>query len=240
MLSDVEVTVADLPGLVLARSNGNQIEIDANAAGHGWFVDPTAGDDSEFDASGIALDGSGAEGDVDLLTVLMHELGHVLGFEHDSLPIMEHSLSTSERWQITSDSSTESTVLIAESLATPNKSTVNTEVAVSISAGAGNVNASTGETLMTGVEPVESELATSTEFPVADHRLTVLRVDGSIAEASPVDDTREDRRIAITDDVDSDARAITQRFLDIGVHHELQNIPWFHVLEFGRSPFRLP
>jgi hypothetical protein len=96
-LAAAEVTVADLPGLVLARNNGTQIEIDRDAAGHGWFVDNTPAEDSEFDANGRALTGSGADSDIDLMTALMHELGHVLGFEHGDSTIMAASLTTGER-----------------------------------------------------------------------------------------------------------------------------------------------
>jgi hypothetical protein len=58
--------------------------IDINAAGYGWFVDTTPYDDSEFDEYFGQLQAnpsSPASGDMDLLTVVMHELGHVLGFE---------------------------------------------------------------------------------------------------------------------------------------------------------------
>ena len=54
------------------------------AAGYGWFVDETPGDDTEY-AQGAqawqlaAVAGSPAAGRLDLLTVLCHELGHMLG-----------------------------------------------------------------------------------------------------------------------------------------------------------------
>jgi hypothetical protein len=58
--------------------------LDRDAAGHGWFVDATPGLDDEFSVLadvglGTVLTGSGASGRMDLVTVLAHELGHVLG-----------------------------------------------------------------------------------------------------------------------------------------------------------------
>jgi Ca2+-binding RTX toxin-like protein len=71
-LHDVEFQVGDLSGQILGLSGNGTVFIDADAAGYGWFVDPTPLDDSEF--TGGTADG------MDLLTAVMHEFGHVLGF----------------------------------------------------------------------------------------------------------------------------------------------------------------
>src|SRR5262249_27175857 len=61
-----------------------RIEIDDDASGFGWFVDTTPNDDTEFVPTDVpgefrAPEGSPAYGRIDLLTVLSHELGHVVG-----------------------------------------------------------------------------------------------------------------------------------------------------------------
>ncbi len=89
ILENVTVEIVDLPGNRLGQSLGNHVWIDLDAAGYGWFIDATPGDDVEFsrrtgtDALMATLD-SPARGRVDLLTTLMHEFGHVLGYEHAS------------------------------------------------------------------------------------------------------------------------------------------------------------
>jgi hypothetical protein len=95
----------DLPGAMLGQEDGGIIELDSDAAGHGWFVDPTPGDDVEFGPDGRALAGSGAAGTMDLLTVVLHELGHLLGFEHGALPFMSETLAAGVR--LTPETTTE-------------------------------------------------------------------------------------------------------------------------------------
>jgi hypothetical protein len=82
-LQNVRVAVADLPGAQIGLADGNTIYIDRDAAGHGWFVDPTPSLDEEFAAvlgrnSLNAVD-SRAVDQIDLLSVVEHEMGHVLG-----------------------------------------------------------------------------------------------------------------------------------------------------------------
>ena len=56
--------------------------LDLNAAGHGWFVDQTPALDEEYsvssDARLKAIDPRAVDR-IDLLSVVEHELGHILG-----------------------------------------------------------------------------------------------------------------------------------------------------------------
>jgi len=86
LLHEVSFQIVDFNDLTLGRAIGDTVLIDADAAGFGWFVDTTPYDDTEFrrenvDGELLATASSSAYGDMDLLTVVMHELGHVLGFE---------------------------------------------------------------------------------------------------------------------------------------------------------------
>ena len=50
-MAGVSVQVADLSGGLLGETIGKTILIDSNAAGYGWFVDPTPALDEEFTPS---------------------------------------------------------------------------------------------------------------------------------------------------------------------------------------------
>jgi hypothetical protein len=73
LLSRVVFTIEDLPGATLGVAGSQAISIDANAAGYGWFIDATPLDDREF------TDGTLPLTTMDLLSVVMHELGHTAG-----------------------------------------------------------------------------------------------------------------------------------------------------------------
>jgi VCBS repeat-containing protein len=90
-LDRVQLRVADLGANLVGetRATGNNyvVTIDDNAGGFGWFTDPTPAIPDEF-AHQVstyafqALAGSPAADHMDLLTVIAHEFGHVLGFGH--------------------------------------------------------------------------------------------------------------------------------------------------------------
>ena len=88
-LAGVNVKLADLPGKTLGEASGSTIWIDNDAAGYGWFVDSTPTDDEEFanhlpaSPELVADNGSPAANRVDLLTTVMHEMGHILGYADD-------------------------------------------------------------------------------------------------------------------------------------------------------------
>jgi hypothetical protein len=79
-LASVNYTIGSLPPEVLGEwsAKTNTVTFSPDAAGYGWFIDPTPGQDVEF-ANGNALPWSQAAGREDLLTAVLHEMGHIAG-----------------------------------------------------------------------------------------------------------------------------------------------------------------
>ncbi len=86
-------SVADLPGDLLGMAFESGIVVDLNGAGYGWFIDATPLADEEFD-NGVTVAGA-LSSRMDLVTVVAHELGHLLGLDDldSDLDVMSDRLS---------------------------------------------------------------------------------------------------------------------------------------------------
>ena len=83
-LESVPVQVGNLGTSILGLEAAGVITINQTAAGYNWYVSAGSGSSQAFglagpDGESLAGPGSPAADDVDLLTVLEHELGHVIG-----------------------------------------------------------------------------------------------------------------------------------------------------------------
>ncbi|WP_372742966.1 hypothetical protein, partial [Neptunomonas sp.] len=78
MLLKTDVRIEDLGGSLLGVTSGQTVSLDDDAAGYGWSD---------------SLDDVDAD-EIDLLSVLTHEFGHVLGYDHD---VMGDTLAVGER-----------------------------------------------------------------------------------------------------------------------------------------------
>lgn len=80
----VKFELTEIGGWCLGSSSEGLVQLDRKAAGHGWFIDPTPMDDDEFakpvsaTCAYTAPQGSPA-GRIDLLTTVLHEMGHAAG-----------------------------------------------------------------------------------------------------------------------------------------------------------------
>ncbi len=72
LLRTLTVEIVDLPELGLGWTDGTIVQVDFNAAGHGWSTRTMAG----------RGDGLVEAGRMDLMSVLAHEFAHALGYEH--------------------------------------------------------------------------------------------------------------------------------------------------------------
>jgi hypothetical protein len=86
LLESATYEIGNLSGATLGYTwaSARTVVIDASARGLGWFSDPAPLQDEEFSADGkgelTALPGGPAAGRMDLLTVVLHEMGHLVGW----------------------------------------------------------------------------------------------------------------------------------------------------------------
>lgn len=103
LMRQPSIVIGDLPGSAIGRVWGGVITLDHNAAGHGWFVDATPHASEEFapvaGSSSLTATGLFDRNRIDLLTTLMHELGHLAGLPDVSNPdsVMHATLETGIR-----------------------------------------------------------------------------------------------------------------------------------------------
>jgi hypothetical protein len=95
-LRGLDIRVADLGGRTLAKAAGHVIWLDDNAAGRGWFVDRTPRSDSEFTRAGNQAE----QHRVDLLSVLEHEIGRLLGRGDEAVGVSQDTLAAGTRWTV--------------------------------------------------------------------------------------------------------------------------------------------
>jgi YDG domain len=93
---DVQIQIGTTGQGVLGNTAGNVITIDPSAAGFGWYLGTTNGafQPTSNSANQVASPGSPAAGHMDLLTVVEHELGHILGYADVAAGAAPDSLMT--------------------------------------------------------------------------------------------------------------------------------------------------
>jgi hypothetical protein len=98
-LAAAKVTFDRLPGGQLGHVDvaNNQIVLDATAAGYGWFVDRTPGQDEEFTGGTTAPAGTDASGRIDLLSAVMIELAQLAGLDLVAPGLRKQTLAPGQR-----------------------------------------------------------------------------------------------------------------------------------------------
>ena len=83
-INRVKFELTEMGGWCLGAASEGRVQLDRKAAGHGWFIDPTPMDDAEFTSPVSATCSQTAPqlapaGRIDLLTTVLHEMGHAAG-----------------------------------------------------------------------------------------------------------------------------------------------------------------
>jgi hypothetical protein len=100
-LASATYAVRALPPGVLGETDvgARRVILSADGAGRGWFVDGTPLQDEEFGPGSplVALPGSAAAGKEDLLSAVLHEMGHLAGSPDGESGLMGGSLAAATR-----------------------------------------------------------------------------------------------------------------------------------------------
>jgi len=86
VLQNATYTVsATLPNRYLGAAGNGHVDISVSGGGYGWFVDVTPLDDAEFPSADatrlLSTSNLAPAGHFDLLTTVVHEMGHLLGLD---------------------------------------------------------------------------------------------------------------------------------------------------------------
>jgi hypothetical protein len=105
-LASARYGLGALPPGVLGEAAAGRVALSADGAGRGWFSDPTplADEESAPGSPLVALPGSPAEGREDLLTAVLHEMGHLAGRPDGSTGLMAGALAPGTRDTLALDS----------------------------------------------------------------------------------------------------------------------------------------